>query len=362
MDAKQTKKEISVLLVVALVAMLLTGCSDYSTVTLNADGSGSYSEEVTVSKKLWDMCEGEMGQGASMKESLNAVYPNAVITEQDVKIDGVASKRIQMSMDFKNKEEFSQMMSVMNMYSVKLNKSYFSRGTIYTPVEEESGQGSSSGPSQDDLETLIGENADILHALSDEMKDMDVKMTATFPYAVKKTNGKVLADGKTVVWDAKELEKEPRIYALFREQTSKARPAFHGAENGKSYNTGVTLRISSENLLKKVSIDGKSAVSDYLFLSAEGAHSVTATDLNGNKSKIKFYIDMTKPKVAGVADSKTYKKARVIRFSDKGSGIKKAALNGKTIRTGKRVSKKGSYTLIVSDKAGNVKTVKFKIA
>lgn len=72
-------------------------------------------------------------------------------------------------------------------------------------------------------------------------------------------------------------------------------------------------------------------------------------------------LDNTAPQITGVKNGKTYKKAVTIRFSDKGSGIKSAKLNGKTIASGKKVSKKGKYTLKVTDKANNIKTVKFKI-
>jgi hypothetical protein len=72
-------------------------------------------------------------------------------------------------------------------------------------------------------------------------------------------------------------------------------------------------------------------------------------------------IDSTKPTVSGVKNGKTYKSAVTIKFSDKGSGIKSAKLNGKTIKTGKKVSKNGTYKLVVTDKAGNKKTVKFTI-
>ena len=51
----------------------------------------------------------------------------------------------------------------------------------------------------------------------------------------------------------------------------------------------------------------------------------------------------------------------MINFKDATSGIEKATLNGKKIKNGKTVSKKGSYTLKVSDKAGNTKKVKFKV-
>lgn len=72
-------------------------------------------------------------------------------------------------------------------------------------------------------------------------------------------------------------------------------------------------------------------------------------------------IDTTKPKVTGVKNGKTYKKAVTIKFSDKQSGIKSATLNNKKIKSGKKVSKAGSYTLVVKDKAGNTTKIKFKI-
>jgi hypothetical protein len=72
-------------------------------------------------------------------------------------------------------------------------------------------------------------------------------------------------------------------------------------------------------------------------------------------------IDTTKPTVSGVANGKTYKKAVTIKFSDQGSGIKSATLNGKKIKTGKKVSANGTYKLVVTDNAGNKKTVKFTI-
>lgn len=71
--------------------------------------------------------------------------------------------------------------------------------------------------------------------------------------------------------------------------------------------------------------------------------------------------DKIKPSVKGVKNKKVYKKAVTIKFSDKQSGIKKATLNGKKIKSGKKVKKNGKYTLKVYDKAGNCTTVKFTI-
>lgn len=72
-------------------------------------------------------------------------------------------------------------------------------------------------------------------------------------------------------------------------------------------------------------------------------------------------IDTTKPTVKGVKNNKRYKKKVTIKYYDKASGIKKATLNGKRIKSGKKVTRKGKYVLKVWDKAGNVRVIKFRI-
>ena len=77
--------------------------------------------------------------------------------------------------------------------------------------------------------------------------------------------------------------------------------------------------------------------------------------LTDNKS-----ADTTKPTVSGVKNGKTYKKSVKITYKDTYS-IKSAKINGKRFKSGKIVSKNGSYTVTVTDKAGNTRTVRFKI-
>lgn len=72
-----------------------------------------------------------------------------------------------------------------------------------------------------------------------------------------------------------------------------------------------------------------------------------------------FQIDKYAPTVKGVSNGKTYKSAK-ITFKD-ASGIKSATLNGKSVKSGVKVTKAGSYKLVVKDKHGNTRTVKFKI-
>lgn len=112
--------------------------------------------------------------------------------------------------------------------------------------------------------------------------------------------------------------------------------------------------------------DKNSLVSSYFIYSLstqnfeEDRHVISVTDNLGNKTEQEFIIDRTKPSVKGVQNGKTYKNAVTIKFSDK-NGIRSAKLNGKTVKTGTKASKKGAYTLKVTDNAGNVQTVKFKI-
>lgn len=94
---------------------------------------------------------------------------------------------------------------------------------------------------------------------------------------------------------------------------------------------------------------------------ADGKHTLVVMDTYGNKKTITFKTDGTAPVVKGVKNKKTYQKTVTVKFSDSISGVKKATLNGKKIKSGTKIKNAGSYTLKVKDKAGNLTTVKFKI-
>lgn len=355
----KVKKEFSLLLVLMLMAAFLTGCSDITNIALKDDGSGSYEETVTISKILWDSASEIYGGDEGIVTLLQTSIPGAEITLKDTNENGTECKQLIVNCEFKDTKAFQQTMSLTGVTSVKFNQKYFSRSAIYMPVEGDSQMSALT----DQITALIGDNTDLLKALTAEMQNMNIQMTIEFPYAVTDTNGRIQDDGKTVMWNSDMLIEgsQTRLYAAFGEQKSAEAPVFTGASNGKNYKSGVTLNIDSENLLDKVDINGASVSSDFLFLSDEGTYKITATDKGGNSSKIQFMIDTTKPAIKGVSDNKTYTGERTIKFSDKGSGIKSAKLNNKTIKSGASVAKKGSYTLVVTDKAGNKKTVKFKI-
>ena len=90
--------------------------------------------------------------------------------------------------------------------------------------------------------------------------------------------------------------------------------------------------------------------------------SVSYTHLDVYKRQVKTFTikDTKKPTVSGVKNGKTYIGAKVVKFKDN-CGIAKATLNGKKISSGKKISKKGSYKLVVTDINGLKTIVSFKI-
>lgn len=366
-------KKVSSLLTAALLsAAVCTGCSSHTDITIQTDGSGGYEQTFTLSESLLEQLSGstDTAEKSALSDTLlsddtvisyfQALYPQARITVADEDVNGTASRTIQLAMDFKDINEYQQIVSQSEtLCSITFRPNYFTKSRIYMPLEEETE--ALSGFSEE-LEQLLASNAELVPLLQAELQNADMQMAITFPYSVADTNGTIQKDHQTVVWKMKQIDQSERLYALFRTSNSSVAPAYTGAENGKAYNTGVSLKITSENLLERVKINNEVTQSDFMFLSEEGVYTITAADINGNRSHLSFRIDKTKPVISGVKHARTYQNARTIRFSDpQGSGIQSAVLNGSPIKTGKRVYKKGTYRLNVTDRAGNQKSIMFKI-
>ena len=143
--------------------------------------------------------------------------------------------------------------------------------------------------------------------------------------------------------------------------------AIYDIEGGVSDIIVDSINVKEEATVNVTSnADKDSFISEYYIYSLdtnnfeEGSHAISVSDMAGNKSEEEFIIDRTKPSIKGIKNGKTYKKAVTIKFSDE-NGIQSAFLNGRIFRNGSKASKKGTYTLKVTDNAGNVRTAKFKI-
>ena len=94
----------------------------------------------------------------------------------------------------------------------------------------------------------------------------------------------------------------------------------------------------------------------------------SCTNIKNSGKLYAYAADKVKPVVTGVKNGKTYKKKVTVKVSDKDSGVKSAVI--KNTRTGKtyarftgskKVTKKGKYSVTVTDNMGNKRTVKFTV-
>ncbi|MBU5354735.1 InlB B-repeat-containing protein [Paenibacillus barcinonensis] len=125
-------------------------------------------------------------------------------------------------------------------------------------------------------------------------------------------------------------------------------PAVSGVSDGGIYNGTVTPGFTNGN----ATLNG----SEYLNgtpIGSEGSYTLVVTN-NYGTTTVSFTIDLTPPTVDGVSNGARYTVPPTITFSD---GT--AKLNGEAFDSGDQVSREGSYTLIVTDKANNSSTLTF---
>ncbi len=187
-------------------------------------------------------------------------------------------------------------------------------------------------------------------------------MTITYPFAVGKANGEIQSDGCTVKYDVLALNKQKvtRIYALSKSVVAAAdQITIKGVKDKKAYRRAVTVQVDAKSVVTAFMVNGKKQPINRFNASEDGKYRVSVKTATGLTKKVNFCVDRTKPTTN--VKKKTYKKPVRITFKDKVSGIKKATLNGRKIKSGKTVKKNGTYTLKIYDKAGNVTKIKFKI-
>ncbi|WHY66375.1 lamin tail domain-containing protein [Neobacillus sp. SuZ13] len=130
----------------------------------------------------------------------------------------------------------------------------------------------------------------------------------------------------------------------------KTAPVVSGVEDG-IYNQDVTITFNDGT----ATLNGNEFTSGTT-VSAEGTYTFVVTDAAGNQVVVNFTIDKTAPAITGVSDNGIYNHDVTITF-DNGTAI----LNGNEFTSGKVVIEEGTYTLVVTDQAGNKATIHFMI-
>ncbi|MEG0383931.1 MAG: S-layer homology domain-containing protein [Solibacillus sp.] len=128
-------------------------------------------------------------------------------------------------------------------------------------------------------------------------------------------------------------------------------PVVSGVTEGISYNSSQTITFN-EGI---ATLNGHSFASG-TSVNEEDNYTLIVTDYAGNATIIEFTIDKTVPIVSGVAEGVSYYSPQTITFNE---GT--AKLNGNSFVSGSSVNEEGSYTLIVTDDAGNSITITFSI-
>lgn len=210
--------------------------------------------------------------------------------------------------------------------------------------------------SADDITNKTYDNFKTLVTVKNTKLDYCV-INITYPYEVVKANGQISSDGYTVSYNiSKKKSSEKRFWAIFK-TNMKSTLKFKGLNSdSKYYKKDVTVKLS--NLATSFKINNIEQYTDEYTFDTDGKYTLQATNVNGKVTTSSIIVDKTKP-ITNVKN-KSYKQIQ-ITYSDATSGIKSAKLNGKKIWSGIKVSKSGDYKLVLTDYAGNKKTVKFKI-
>jgi len=225
------------------------------------------------------------------------------------------------------------------VYQMDVDAFYKEQGTTY----------------EESLESIMGEGAD-QEELEKLMKNTSNDIIVSFPEEIVFTNGTLSEDKKTVMFRATFEEKKINFYAY-----TKSSDDIIGLSIGDAASTKKSkIKVVTNDKIKSITVNGKTQKSKKISLSEDGEYLIEVVTKNSKKS-FTIVKDSAKPAVTGVESGKTYTGEVTINYTDEESGIKAAKLNGKKIKNGKKVTKSGSYTLKVVDKAGNKTVVKFTV-
>ncbi len=145
-----------------------------------------------------------------------------------------------------------------------------------------------------------------------------------------------------------------------------ARPVISGiVDNSFTDEDSVTLTISdTTDVTTTVTLNGNPIDFTDSF-TEEGTYVVTVVDEAFNEATLTFTIDRTNPVVGGVEDGKYYNTTVAVTIDDTNPGtvhLKRGEETVKPYKPGDPITEEGTYTVYVSDKAGNKsKTITFVI-
>lgn len=232
---------------------------------------------------------------------------------------------------------------------------------------------------EDDYQIKANDKYIIIRGESLMQADQGANINIKLPFKIAATNGKKVSDD-TVHFDTSMINMETEdsskpqyLYAVADESFAHGKDIqIKGVRNGGVYKKAPVIKMDSKDgLFETATAHAKGELwwndshmdlkNQTISIYNDGVYTLTAKLIgNNNVKKIKFTVDSTKPTV-NLKSGKTYKKGQKITFKDATSGVKSAKLDGKSVKTGAKVDKKGNHVLVITDKAGNQTKIKFKV-
>ncbi|WP_274310208.1 S-layer homology domain-containing protein [Solibacillus daqui] len=199
----------------------------------------------------------------------------------------------------------------------------------------------------------IDKTAPIIKGVSDG-KSYNSKVTVGFNEGTATLNGAAFAKDTEINQDGAYtlvVTDEAGNVTTVSFEIDKTAPIVKGVSDGKSYNSKVTVGFNEGT----ATLNGAAFAKD-TEIDQDGAYTLVVTDEAGNVTTVSFEIDKTAPIVMGVSDGKSYNSKVTVGFNE---GT--ATLNGAAFTKDTDIDRDGAYTLVVTDKAGNVTTVSFNV-
>lgn len=210
-----------------------------------------------------------------------------------------------------------------------------------------------------------------------------MNMTVTFPYKIMKTNGTLSADGYTVTFGDAQC-KSGRQYAYTEKDYTLSGIKEGGISSGNQ--VSFPREISVKEGAKALESGSKLSDGSHLLTASKGDVQKTIYTIVDTKGPIfrriknkKYYnrniyvdvsdattsvtsltLDKKKPTVRGIKNGKTNRKAVKITCRDN-MKLKSVKANGTNKKNTFKIKKKGNYTIVAKDQAGNQTKVKIKI-
>ncbi len=366
------KKLIRLIVSTMLVMSLLTGCyGQRMEMAVNSDGTCTYQVTYLYSKELYEQAKASPDSSVGPLESGDFVRGETLIEGKDYytfqrafTFDSVQTMgqflinsdtyyntmvRDSNAPDQYKKEDLEAPFTSLLLSNMRFN------GTLREGII---GDASSSG-------ATVSNTSDASVNTSTDGLGIIFEMSITLPEAITESNGTI--NGNTATWTMDNMPVDQKLYAGTASRpiasVDSVAPVVSGVANGKCYRGERNIEVTDNTSIREVTLNGKNYGTTKFKLSKDGKHTLVATDANNNTTTLRFTIDNVKPVVKGAKNGKVYRNKKItLRFSDKLSGIKSVKINKKN-RNKKKVTlkKKGTYNVKVTDKAGNVTTMKFQI-